>query len=663
MNEGEILKFSFKKLIENYPLEFIALIVSMLFCSVTFFLNWKIALGELTVIVLLFVSGILKRHDNFKNIKKAVSEFNDSLSFEEKGNVQSLPLPLLIADSDNKILWYNTLFQDEVVSKNSPFSSEIMPFTDNREIADIRNANSFNATIYDKKYTVFQSPVEYGSKTAYALYFVDDTRLKNIETEYEMSKPTVALVVIDSADELIGAYKESEYAEITSSIERLTENWFSGFSGVFRKLASGRFLAVIPEHQLREMMDLKFNVLEQIRAYTYNDLAVGITLSIGVGRADNLNDSEASARQALDMALGRGGDQVAIKNADGSYSFFGGVSGGVEKRTKVRTRIVASAIAEVVKNSSNVIVMGHKFSDLDAMGAAIGMMKCASYFGKSAKIAVSEKTTLAMPLITYMRQNGLGDCFVNAEDAVHLVNDKTLLIVVDTHKADFTENQLLCEKAKTIVVIDHHRKTVNYIANAVIFYHEPHASSTCEMVTELLEYMGKKPIINREEATALLSGITLDTKNFVLRTGSRTFEAAAYLRSRGANTITVKGFFGISMDNQKLRSEVVSKAEIHKNCAISFADINSSEIRIISAQAADELLSVENIDASFVFFKTDDIINISARSMGIINVQIIMEALGGGGHQTMAAAQLIGTTTDKALKMLVDAIDKYYESI
>ncbi|MEG1551845.1 MAG: DHH family phosphoesterase, partial [Oscillospiraceae bacterium] len=236
----------------------------------------------------------------------------------------------------------------------------------------------------------------YGSKTAYALYFVDDTRLKNIEIEYEMSKPTVALVVIDSADELIGAYKESEYAEITSSIERLTENWFSGFSGVFRKLASGRFLAVIPEHQLREMMDLKFNVLEQIRAYTYNDLAVGITLSIGVGRADNLNDSEASARQALDMALGR---------------FFGGVSGGVEKRTKVRTRIVASAIAEVVKNSSNVIVMGHKFSDLDAMGAAIGMMMCASYFGKSAKIAVSEKTTLAMPLITYMRQNGLGDCF------------------------------------------------------------------------------------------------------------------------------------------------------------------------------------------------------------------------------------------------------------
>lgn len=410
------------------------------------------------------------------------------------------------------------------------------------------------------------------------------------------------------------------------------------------------------------MIAKKFNVMEQVRSYTYHGASVGITLSIGIGRGETLGDAESEARQALDMALGRGGDQTAMKNSDETYRFFGGVSKGVEKRTKVRTRVVASAIAELIRGCDNVLVMGHKFSDLDCIGAAVGVCAAAGAFGKSAKIVTYEKTSLATPLMEYMKAQSDGDLFIHPDIARHIVTEKTLLFVVDTHKADFTEEPEIYEKSPSVVVIDHHRKTVDYIQNAVIFYHEPHASSACEMVTELLQYMQRKPIIGAVQANALLAGIMLDTKEFALRTGVRTFEAAAYLRARGADTVTVKGFFNSSMENKKLRGQVVLNAQSYRNCAVSVADIKHKDIRIISAQAADELLTVSDVSASFVLFETGDTANISARSMGKVNVQLIMEALGGGGHQTMAAAQLPNTDLSEARQMLKKAIDEYYEN-
>lgn len=308
------------------------------------------------------------------------------------------------------------------------------------------------------------------------------------------------------------------------------------------------------------------------------------------------------------------------------------------------------------------LVMGHKFSDLDCIGAAVGVCAAAGAFGKSAKIVTYEKTSLATPLMEYMKAQSDGDLFIHPDIARHTVTEKTLLFVVDTHKADFTEEPEIYEKAPSVVVIDHHRKTVDYIQNAVIFYHEPHASSACEMVTELLQYMQRKPIIGAVQANALLAGIMLDTKEFALRTGVRTFEAAAYLRARGADTVTVKGFFNSSMENKKLRGQVVLNAQSYRNCAVSVADIKHKDIRIISAQAADELLTVSDVSASFVLFRTGDTANISARSMGKVNVQLIMEALGGGGHQTMAAVQLANTDLSEARQMLKKAIDEYYEN-
>ena len=651
-----------KLLIRTYPLSFLSLLLGGVLCAATAVWNPWAALIELCVWLLLAVAAVWKAHHDFKVIRRTVQALSHGLTAEENSALNSFPLPVAVFDSADRIVWYNQKFQNDLLALLPPQDGSICPFTGGKRLRDIREQTVFSTAVGDKEFTVYFSHIDCAGRQSYALIFTEDTELKKTAKAYAQAKPVVAMVATDSADEIYRSYKESEYAEIISDIGRIAENWFSEYNCVFRTLSSGRALAVMREAELQKMIAKKFNVMEQVRSYTYHGASVGITLSIGIGRGETLGDAESEARQALDMALGRGGDQTAMKNSDETYRFFGGVSKGVEKRTKVRTRVVASAIAELIRGCDNVLVMGHKFSDLDCIGAAVGVCAAAGAFGKSAKIVTYEKASLASPLIEYMKAQSGGDLFIHPDIARHIVTEKTLLFVVDTHKADFTEEPEIYEKAPSVVVIDHHRKTVDYIQNAVIFYHEPHASSACEMVTELLQYMQRKPIIGAVQANALLAGIMLDTKEFALRTGVRTFEAAAYLRARGADTVTVKGFFNSSMENKKLRGQVVLNAQSYRNCAVSVADIKHKDIRIISAQAADELLTVSDVSASFVLFETGDTANISARSMGKVNVQLIMEALGGGGHQTMAAAQLPNTDLSEARQMLKKAIDDYYEN-
>lgn len=651
-----------KLLIRTYPLSFLSLLLGGVLCAATAVWNPWAALIELCVWLLLAVAAVWKAHHDFKVIRRTVQALSHGLTAEENSALNSFPLPVAVFDSADRIVWYNQKFQNDLLALLPPQDGSICPFTGGKRLRDIREQTVFSTAVGDKEFTVYFSHIDCAGRQSYALIFTEDTELKKTAKAYAQAKPVVAMVATDSADEIYRSYKESEYAEIISDIGRIAENWFSEYNCVFRTLSSGRALAVMREAELQKMIAQKFNVMEQVRSYTYHGASVGITLSIGIGRGETLGEAESEARQALDMALGRGGDQTAMKNSDETYRFFGGVSKGVEKRTKVRTRVVASAIAELIRGCDNVLVMGHKFSDLDCIGAAVGVCAAAGAFGKSAKIVTYEKASLASPLIEYMKAQSGGDLFIHPDIARHIVTEKTLLFVVDTHKADFTEEPEIYEKAPSVVVIDHHRKTVDYIQNAVIFYHEPHASSACEMVTELLQYMQRKPIIGAVQANALLAGIMLDTKEFALRTGVRTFEAAAYLRARGADTVTVKGFFNSSMENKKLRGQVVLNAQSYRNCAVSVADIKHKDIRIISAQAADELLTVSDVSASFVLFETGDTANISARSMGKVNVQLIMEALGGGGHQTMAAAQLPNTDLSEARQMLKKAIDDYYEN-
>ncbi len=651
-----------RRLIRIYPLSFAMILLAAVFCIVTAFFNLTAALAELCALAILTTVSAVKAHRDFKVIRNTVAVLNSGFSAEETSSLKSFPLPIAVFDSADRVVWYNQKFQNELLSQVQPQDGSILQFTGGKGLRDIRENTVFSAEIGEKAFTVYFSHIECSGRQSYVLVYTEDTELKKTAKAYALSKPVVAMIATDSADEIYRSYKEIEYAEIVSDIERITENWFSDYNCVFRKLGNGRGLAVMSEAELQKMIAKKFNVMERVRSYTYHGAPVGITLSVGVGRGETFSDAESEARQALDMALGRGGDQTAMKSTDETYRFFGGVSKGVEKRTKVRTRVVASAIAELIRNCDNVLVMGHKFSDLDCVGAAIGVCAAAKAFGKTAKIATYEKASLASPLIEYMKTQPDGDLFIHPDTAKHEITEKTLLFVVDTHKANFTEEPEIYEKSPSVVVIDHHRKTVDYIQNAVIFYHEPHASSACEMVTELLQYMSGKPLIGAAQANALMAGVMLDTKEFVLRTGVRTFEAAAYLRARGADTVTVKGFFNSSMENKKLRGQIVLNAQSYRNCAVSVADIRAKDIRIISAQAADELLTVSDVSASFVLFETAKTANISARSMGKVNVQLVMEALGGGGHQTMAAAQLPDTDLTTAEQLLKDAIDSYYEN-
>jgi c-di-AMP phosphodiesterase-like protein len=389
---------------------------------------------------------------------------------------------------------------------------------------------------------------------------------------------------------------------------------------------------------------------------------VDITLSIGVGKDESLIESNNSARQALDMAQSRGGDQVAIKHV-AQYKFYGGVSAGFEKKNKVRTRLIAKTISEIITTSDNVLIMGHRFSDFDSFGSAAGMYEIAAHLGKEAYIVLNRESTLAGPLVDRFIEEKGDKIIVSSDNVDRYIKENTLLIVVDTHKQDFTEVPGLVDKASRVMVIDHHRKSVEFIEDTVLFYHMPNSSSAAEMVTELAQYIDSKPVLDSFTASALFAGIMLDTRNFVLRAGVRTFEAAAYLRSRGANTVDSKKLFSNDMEIFRQRNAIIDSARTYRECAISITPGNMESIRLVTSQACDEMLNIDGVKASFVLYPTDNGVNISARSYGEMNVQLVMEALGGGGHQTMSACQLRDITMSQAVEKLEKSIDKYISNL
>ena len=402
-------------------------------------------------------------------------------------------------------------------------------------------------------------------------------------------------------------------------------------------------------------------ILDRAREIQVND-RMNVTLSIGIGRTGKtIAESEEYARQALDMALGRGGDQAAIKNENG-FQFFGGVSKGVERQNKVKTRIIASSLTEAVEQAADVYIMGHRNSDLDAVGACVGLAGVIRRMGKNAYAVIDKQTTLAGRLVDYIYEKEKGYMITTPSEAKEHFGERSLLIVADTHNPDIVDVPELLERADKVVVIDHHRKMINYIDKATIFHHEPYASSACEMVTELLQYFGDAGNISSVQAEALLAGIMLDTKNFTLRTGVRTFEAAAALRKLGADTVNVKTMFAESIECYRQKSELVASASLYRSCAVAIADKVMPNMRVAAPQAADDLLGVADVRAAFVIAKTaNDEIALNCRSLGAINVQLIAETLGGGGHQTMAGAQFKDTNVNDVTSRLKKAIDKYYE--
>ncbi len=572
---------------------------------------------------------------------------------DESRSIDDISLPVVILGPYSEIVAANELFVKNVCGGEDPLGDHIKKYLSNDNPDSVYDTNGADTQYNNKWYIAFAVRHEYGS----IVYFIDDNTYKTNSDEYIESRPVVAIVAFDNKDELERETDNSEAIQVTVAVEQEIVHWVASTRGFYKKISGGRYVVVMEERDIKRFVDEKFRILDDIRSIRIND-RMNATVSIGIGHgAASFKENEQWARQALDMALGRGGDQVAIKKAD-SYKFFGGVSKGIEKRDKVRTRVIAATLTNHINNSSNVIIMGHRFSDLDSVGSCIGMWSAVvKGLHKNAYILLNRQQTLAKSLVSVFEKAGFDSIFKTEDEALDLLDDHSLLIIVDTHSPNFLESKTVYERCSRVVVIDHHRMMVNHIDKALVFYHEPYASSASEMVSELVQYLGHDSL-SRLESEALLSGIMLDTKNFVLRTGVRTFEAAAYLRSNGADTVEVKRMFSNSIDTYKVKYKLVSEAEIFNNCAIASADEDIPDIRIASAQAADELLGIENVKASFVMYKTGRTVNISARSLGDMNVQIIMERLGGGGHQTMAACQLENTSIAEAREKLVSIISE-----
>lgn len=591
------------------------------------------------------------------------ARIDDELESKMHMSVHSFPMSAVIIDSAGRIVCTNGKFTEEFPDC-CEYGMELSNITDIPP-ADFFTDDGITVRYKDSVYKVFaRIPDENEAKELTLLFFKNITDITALETEKKLSQPVVILFMVDGYEELISGCLESEKAHVSVQIDKLLEDFAGQTTGVLRKNASDRFIAVIEERHLQEILRNKVEILDKAREIFVND-RLNVTMSIGIGRTGKtLKESEQFARQALEMALGRGGDQAAVKT-DNGFEFYGGVSKGVERHTKVKTRIIANSLLELVDNADKIFIMGHKYSDLDSVGSSVGLTCAIRNLGKSAWAVCDYSTSLAKVLIDrFPHVDGEEPLFTEPADAMEELTDNSLLIICDTHNPLIIESKELYEKAKKIVVIDHHRKMVNYIDNAVIFHHEPYASSASEMVTELIQYFGEAGKLRAVQAECLLAGIMLDTKNFVMKTGVRTFEAAAVLRKMGADTITVKKMFSSSIDSYKRKTQIVAEAEIYRKCAIAPCDFYADDLRIVAPQAADELLTIKNVDASFVLFKTmSNEISISARSMGNLNVQLIMEALGGGGHQTMAGAQLKDVTVNEVLDTLKKSIDDYYLSL
>lgn len=605
-----------------------------------------------------------------KNLHKFVTEMESQLNLTERDSLYKFPAPAIIVDSEGIIIWYNIAFSEQVYGGDA-FGLHLSKIID----IDLEKAMSNKNVTVDYQTSHFKiSAVTTDKRDAESklissltlLYFEDISDYITLETKLNNLRPSIMLISIDSYDELLSGEKDSEKSHILIQIEKLLETYLELHHGIMRKISSDKFFAVIEDRYVNDMIEDRFKVIDEVRNIPVSGKAP-VTLSIGVGMGSvDLSESELFAKQALEMAQGRGGDQVAVKREDG-FEFFGGVSKGIEKHTKVKTRIVATALEELINSSSSVLIMGHRNGDMDSTGSGAGLCGAIRLLNPElyVRMVVDAEHNLAVPIIERLNENLTNQepVFITPAEAIEQLSENTLLIIVDTHNKDILESPELYEAAKQIAVIDHHRQVVNYIDNAVIFHHEPYASSASEMTAEIIQYFPGIEHLQSYYADAMLAGIMLDTKDFVMRTGVRTFEAAAFLRKLGADMVAVKGLFANSMACIQKRSQLIASTEIYNRCAIAVDDSADDCIRIASAQAADEMLGIVDVDASFVIFRTPVGVNISARSLGAMNVQIIMEKLGGGGHQTMAAAQFTDITVFEAKAKLISAIDEHIANI
>ncbi|EGQ0374523.1 TPA: DHH family phosphoesterase [Staphylococcus pseudintermedius] len=639
-----------------------ALIVPFLVITVTaiiivglsfFFNQWLAFIAAILLFVMLIISVFIFRRF-YRYLDRYLDDLSGKISVGSDHAVKTMPLGLIVLNENDQIEWVNP-FMSERIERNviSDPINEVYP----NILKQLEKAKEIE--IADGAYAY---RVRYSEKE-HILYFIDMTEEATIQQAYDDQQPIIATLFLDNYDEITQNMNDTQRSEINSMVTRVISRWAQEHNVYFKRYSSDQFIAYLNRRILRELEETKFDILSQLREKSVGYRAQ-LTLSIGVGEgSENLIDLGELSQSGLDLALGRGGDQVAIKNMNGNVRFYGGKTDPMEKRTRVRARVISHALKDILLEGDKVIVMGHKRPDLDAIGAAIGVTRFAMMNNLEAYIVLNESDidpTLRRVMDEIDEKPELKERFVTSDDAWNMMTSRTTLVVVDTHKPEMVIDENILNKANRKVVIDHHRRGESFISSPLLVYMEPYASSTAELVTELLEYQPTEQRLTRLESTVMYAGIIVDTRNFTLRTGSRTFDAASYLRAHGADTILTQHFLKDDIETYINRSELIRTVKLQENgIAIAHGPDDKIYHPVTVAQAADELLSLDGVEAAYVVARREEnLIGMSARSLGEFNVQLTMEALGGGGHLTNAATQLEGVTVEAAIEKLQQAINE-----
>lgn len=626
--------------------------------------------------IILYISILCYTYFANNKRKSEISEQLQDLTLTvdsaAKSSLINSPFPLVILETNGNVVWKSSKFVTEFadIDMNNYINDLIIDIKDEIEKSDNKKRKSVirQIQIGKKTYTVqgeFAKSKKYERKKSpeymMILYFIDETEKVKLKQENEDQKICVGIIMIDNYEEVTQRVDAEQKTQLMAKVESTIYDWVNETNGILVKTDRDTYVYVFEQKNLEKIKEEKFAILDSIKNLVRKD-KIQLTLSIAISNeGDTERDVYKSASAAMDVILGRGGDQAVIRQ-NGKYLFFGGKVEEVEKRTKVKARIVAHALEELIKENDKIMIMGHTNPDIDAIGSALGIYRIAKTLGKEARIVANVETPSIKDLYESIKDQ-YQEVFINSETALAQVDSETLLVVVDTHKKTYVESPELLTKTNKIVVIDHHRRSADFIDNSILTFQEVYASSAAELVTEIIQYTQNEVELSEVEAEALYAGIMMDTKNFTFKTGVRTFEAAAYLRRCGVDIIKVKKWFQSDLESYNTISEIVRKAEIVRDSiGISIYDVQEKETSLICAKAADELLTIGNITASFVLgLMEDGKVCISGRSIGDVNVQMILEKLGGGGHITLAGAQLENMTIDEAKQELISKINEYFE--
>ena len=626
----------------------------------------RLAIGEGVAAVAFFLLGRRRSKATQQSLRQYIQRFYGGMDSARSSNMLFTPLPMMVFDlATEDILWSSESFLQLTEQREGIFDAHletVFPNISFHWLLEGKTEAPETVVWNHRTYRVFGgvSHPEGGQSALATTYWMDVTDTEEMRRTLELTRPVVAILMVDNYEDLMKATPEGKRSAVRAMLEEKLSQWSAGSEGMMLKYDRDRYLFVFEEKSFSDFAAKRFDVLDAVREVVAGE-GVAATLSIGVGRdADSFEALFKNASVALEMALSRGGDQAVVKDKL-NFEFYGGRSKATEKRTKVKSRVMANALAELIDEAKQVYVMGHSYADMDALGAAAGVCAIVRKRGKKCRIVIDTENNAAHPMLR--RLQALPEyqgAFLSGDDAFLRVQPETLLVVVDTNRPGSVESEPLLDACNRVAVIDHHRRGSSYINKMALNYHEPYASSASELVTELLQYLIEPGDLLKAESEALLAGIVLDTKNFTNRTGGRTFEAAAYLRRAGADTADVQRMFQSDLQSMISRYDIIRRAELYHG-DIAIAALDQECDRVIAAKAADEMLTLQGVRASFVLYRKDDGIYISARSLGEINVQVLVETLGGGGNSTTAGGQCSGMTVAEAKTTLLRAIDKYFE--